>query len=85
MNAAKDRKATSIHAYLDGRDRQALLENARYTEDMSIKIAPAMLQDIKTFAERHGVNLSQVLRACVNEALPRLDAELTRKARDLSR
>ena len=81
MNAAKDRKTKNMRGYLDGNTRQSFLENARYTEDMSIKISPAMLHDMKIFAERHGVNLSQVFRACVNEALPRLDAELTRKAK----
>ena len=84
MNAAKDRKTNDMRAYLDGPERQALINNLRYSEDISIKVSPPMIRDIAAFAKKHGVNKSEVIRACVNEALPKLDRELTRKARDLS-
>ena len=85
MNAAKDRKTTDMRAYLEGPERHALLNSLRYTEDMSIKVSPSMMRHITSFAKRHGVNKSEVIRACVNESLETLDKKLTRKARNLAR
>ena len=85
MNAAKDRKTTDMRAYLEGADRRALLNSLRYTEDMSIKVSPSMMRHIADFAKKHGVNKSEVIRACVNESLDTLDKKLTRKARNLAR
>ena len=85
MNAAKDRKTNDMRAYLEGTERQALINNLRYTEDMSIKVSPPMIRDIAAFAEKHGVNKSEVIRACVNESLETLDKRLTRAKRNLAR
>ena len=85
MNAAKDRTTRNILGYIEGAGRATHISRSRFTKELTIKVTPEMCDEIDLFANRHGVNRSEAVRAMIQRSMADLDKELTRKARNLAR
>ena len=85
MNVAKDGRSQNILGYLEGKDRATHVARNRFNTEITVKMTPEMKREVQFFAEKHGINRSEAVRAMIQRAITALDRELTQKRKNLAR